>query len=97
MLSAPPIFNQKAQSANHKMTKDVFDDFFESYEKICFNWVQQFNFEGLWGRAQSSSYSPAPGHPNHEPLKKAPSDLFEKYQNNGKTNFEYVTELIIGS
>jgi len=80
-----------------KITADVFDDFFDSNYTISnFSWQQIFDFDGLWGRAQSSSYSPPPEHPNHEPLKTALQNLFTRYQSDGVVAFTYKTEIIIG-
>lgn len=34
-----------------KINKTVFDVFNMEYETVHFKWSQQFNFDGLWGRA----------------------------------------------
>jgi len=82
--------------AHDAITDSVFGEFFERYERYYFHWAQHFDFDGLWGRAQSSSYSPVAGHPNHEPLKTALKELFDKHQQNSTVDFAYRTELIIG-
>jgi len=82
--------------AHDTITDSVFGEFFASHESYYFHWAQHFDFDGLWGRAQSSSYSPPAGHPNHEPLKTALKELFDKYQRNSIVDFAYRTELIIG-
>lgn len=80
-----------------KINKAVFDAFYAEYETVHFKWSQQFDFDGLWGRAQSSSYSPVAGHPNHELLKSALKSLFDQYNQNGIINFEYDTEVAVGT
>jgi ubiquinone/menaquinone biosynthesis C-methylase UbiE len=74
------------------------DLFFDAGRKsFSYRWSSPASFESVWGRALSSSYSPAPGHPNHEPLKSAIADLFEKHQKDGFVEWEYETSLIIGA
>ncbi len=45
-----------------------------------FDYAQTFDFAGLKGRALSSSYSPAPEHPQHATFIGELHKLFEKYQ-----------------
>jgi len=82
--------------AHESITEAVFDAFFTNHKTYHFKWSQPFDFDGLWGRAQSSSYAPAPEHPHYEPLKQALFELFEKHQKNGSVDFTYDTELVIG-
>ena len=80
-----------------RVDANVYNEFFEGpYNIHTFSWCQTHDFDGLWGRVQSSSYSPTPGHPNHEPLKAALQDLFNRYHENGLIRFEYETEVVIG-
>lgn len=57
---------------------------------------QVFDFDGVAGRLLSSSYSPQPGQPGHEPMMQELRDLFERCQENGTVNFDYVTEIYWG-
>jgi SAM-dependent methyltransferase len=57
---------------------------------------QLFDFEGLSGRLLSSSYSPAPGHPNHEPMMAELRRLFDRNEQNGTVSFDYETEVFWG-
>jgi SAM-dependent methyltransferase len=57
---------------------------------------QMFDFEGLSGRLQSSSYSPVQGHPNYEPMMSALRDMFERNQQEGKVFLDYETEVFWG-
>ncbi|MEZ4656501.1 MAG: class I SAM-dependent methyltransferase [Caldilineaceae bacterium] len=55
--------------------------------------AQRFDFDGVKGRALSSSYSPAPEHPRHEPFVAALADLFAWFQENNTVQIQYVTRL----
>ena len=54
---------------------------------------QIFDLDGLIGRCLSSSYAPAPGQPNHEPLMQELREIFASYQTNGRVPFEYQTHI----
>ena len=86
----PPNF------AHEMITEEVFAEIFKTHETTDFRWTQSFDVEAFLGRVASSSYSPLPTHENYEPQKKALCELFEKYQKNGKVEYEYQTKLIIG-
>lgn len=58
--------------------------------------VQRFDFDGLKGRLLSSSYTPAPGHPLHQPLLDALRQIFDAHQHDGFVNFEYDTKVYVG-
>jgi SAM-dependent methyltransferase len=57
---------------------------------------QLFDFAGLEGRLLSSSYSPEPGHPGHQPMIDALHTLFDAHQDNGQVAFEYDTIVYYG-
>jgi SAM-dependent methyltransferase len=57
---------------------------------------QTFDFESLKGRLLSSSYSPAPGHPSHEPMLMDLRRLFEIHARDGRVTFDYETRLHLG-
>jgi SAM-dependent methyltransferase len=57
---------------------------------------QTFDFEGLKGRLLSSSYTPEPGHPNHQPMLEELSALFDTHASNGHVVFEYETKVYYG-
>jgi sterol desaturase/sphingolipid hydroxylase (fatty acid hydroxylase superfamily)/SAM-dependent methyltransferase len=54
------------------------------------------NFEGLLGRAMSSSYFPFPEEENYNALMQRLRELYEKYNENGHITFEYIVHLHIG-
>lgn len=74
----------------------VLNSFFKSYQKRVVYNEQLFDFEGLKGRLLSSSYAPAEGHPNYEPMIEQLKIMFKEYQQNGQVRFEYDTEIYIG-
>jgi hypothetical protein len=57
---------------------------------------QAFDRAGLHSRVRSSSYTPPPGHPNHEPMVKALDRLFDQYNDGGAVRFVYDTEVNFG-
>lgn len=57
---------------------------------------QVLDFDGLKGRLMSASYAPVQGHPNHEPLMRELSALFERYQRDGRVVVEYDTKVFYG-
>jgi SAM-dependent methyltransferase len=61
-----------------------------------FDNAQHFDFEGLRGRALSSSYAPLPGHANHEAFVQGLQTAFAQHQVEGKIEFKYETRLYWG-
>jgi SAM-dependent methyltransferase len=61
-----------------------------------FDNAQQFDFEGVRGRLLSSSYTPEPGHPNHEPMLADLRRVFDAYQSGGYVTFAYDTNVYYG-
>ena len=57
---------------------------------------QVFDYEGLRGRLLSSSYTPEPGHPNHEPMLGELRRIFEAHAENGVVRVEYDTRVYYG-
>jgi SAM-dependent methyltransferase len=58
--------------------------------------AQQFDYTGLESRLLSSSYTPAPDHPNHAPMLKDLRRLFDLHQQGGQVTFEYDTRAHFG-
>jgi SAM-dependent methyltransferase len=54
---------------------------------------QNLNYVGLEGRLLSSSYVPAPGHPEHEPMLAGLRTLFERYSRDGEIVYPYETRV----
>ena len=57
---------------------------------------QQFDLEGLRGRANSSSYAPLPDTPDYQPMMDDLQHLFLKYQREGVVTFFYDTNVYWG-
>jgi SAM-dependent methyltransferase len=57
---------------------------------------QEFDWDGLLGRALSSSYVPLRGQPGHDELVSALRQLFDTHAEEGKIRFEYDTKLYFG-
>ena len=68
----------------------------QGYRAATFPNSQRFDREGLRGRLQSSSYSPPPGQPGHEPMMAALDALFEQHQHEGQVEFQYTTRIFWG-
>jgi ubiquinone/menaquinone biosynthesis C-methylase UbiE len=66
------------------------------FEQASFPNEQVFDFEGVKGRLESSSYAPEAGHPKHDPMLKTLCAIFENYQSGGKIAFEYSTLVYFG-
>lgn len=54
-----------------------------------FDYVQQFDLDGLKGRLLSSSYTPKAGDPQRQPLLDELGRLFDTHQAQGRVAFEY--------
>ena len=54
---------------------------------------QSLNYVGLEGRLLSSSYAPAPGHPEHEPMLAGLRALFDRYSQDGQIVYPYETRV----
>jgi SAM-dependent methyltransferase len=54
---------------------------------------QLLDYAGLEGRLMSSSYAPAPGHPEHEPMLAGLRALFDRYSEGGEIVFPYETRV----
>jgi len=61
-----------------------------------FDYHQVFDLEGLRGRLLSSSYAPAEGHANHEPMLTELRAIFARHQESGTVRFDYRTEAYLG-
>jgi SAM-dependent methyltransferase len=54
---------------------------------------QRFSYAGLEGRLLSSSYAPAAGHPEREPMLAGLRELFERHSQGGEIVFPYETRV----
>jgi SAM-dependent methyltransferase len=64
--------------------------------KTRYHNAQVVDLPGLTGRVLSSSYVPAPGSPNYEPMLAELGALFSKHQEAGRLSFDYHTDVYYG-
>jgi hypothetical protein len=57
---------------------------------------QIFDYEGVKGRLLSSSYTPEPGHPAHQPMLDELAAIVRAHQVDGSVAFEYDTNVYYG-
>jgi SAM-dependent methyltransferase len=87
-----------AQIDHKNITEDVLREFFQPGEfqrKLLPN-EQVFDFDGLRGRALSSSYVPVASHALHVPFMRELQTIFEKHNHNGRVAFAYETQVYYG-
>lgn len=65
-------------------------------ERVTFPNAQQFDYDGVRARLLSSSYAPAAGQPNHEPMVENLRAIFDTHHRDGAVVFEYETEVYFG-
>lgn len=96
LLQTYAIDYQKVDHRN--VDEKVLTQFFgsDSYQLRQFKNQQQFDFEGLTGRLLSSSYTPAEGHPNYQPMMMKLKKIFDTFQEEVKVTFEYDTKMYYG-
>jgi SAM-dependent methyltransferase len=58
--------------------------------------AQEFDIAGLTGRLRSSSYAPAPGHPQFQPMIEELQRIFAAHQKEGVVRMEYRTRVYAG-
>ena len=77
--------------------KDV-ERFFapQTVERREFTYRQHFDYEGLRGRLESSSYAPRPGQAAYAPMMAELRELFGRSAADGRVAFEYETFLYYG-
>ncbi|MBZ5704553.1 MAG: class I SAM-dependent methyltransferase [Acidobacteriia bacterium] len=86
------------QDVRHERTTAEIGGVFapSPYQERLFEMIQEFDYPALEGRLLSSSYTPQPGHPNHEPMLKELRRIFEIHQMKGRVSFEYDTRVYYG-
>jgi SAM-dependent methyltransferase len=80
------------------VTDAVIAEFFSpaAFQVRVFPNRQVFDDEALEGRLLSSSYAPAPGHPNHAPMLAALRSVFDLHNERGTVAFAYDTQVYFG-
>jgi ubiquinone/menaquinone biosynthesis C-methylase UbiE len=83
------------KEVRHERTSAVIDTFFapSPFQSRVFSISQRLDYEGLLGRTFSASYTPPPGHPNHEPMLRELQRIFDAHQSAGKVSLDYATRV----
>jgi SAM-dependent methyltransferase len=92
-------FGTDYQSVRHEnIDADALSSFYGHGNYAIANFAnhQSFDLEGLRGRLLSSSYAPGPGHPNHDPMMRALTALFERSHAGGRVPVDYDTQVYVG-
>jgi len=86
------------REVRHERTTAEIADFFApaAFKSQTFEIRQRFDYMGLQGRLLSSSYTPAPGHPRHEPMLSRLREIFDHYQEDGRVSIPYDTRVFYG-
>lgn len=86
------------QVVRHERTTAAVNEFFDPapFQERTFPMRQEFDYAGLEGRLLSSSYAPAPGHPNHQSMLKELKRIFQHHATNGRVTVEYQTRVYFG-
>lgn len=93
------INSDYAQKNEKNVGDDVIHAFFGGDERFGvahFENVQRFDWDGLQGRALSSSYAPLADNPAHEAFIRQLRQLFDDHQVDGYVDYEYDTRLYYG-
>ncbi len=87
-----------ARVAHKRVYDTALSDFYgtSGFTSKTFPYRQELNFAGVRGRMLSSSYTPEPGHPNHEPMMAELVKIYEAHEVNGRVTFEYITRMYYG-
>lgn len=80
------------------VTESDFQQFFGAggYRLDTFANKQVFEWKGFLGRVLSSSYTPAEGHADYQPLLDGLRDIYDRHERDGQVVFEYDTEVYWG-
>lgn len=87
-----------AQVNHREISTDMIAEFYAPGRfKVaqCYN-VQHFDYAGLEGRLNSSSYAPEASDARHAPMLQALRASFDRHQQNGRVAFEYDTQVYYG-
>jgi hypothetical protein len=86
------------KEVRHEKTTATINDFFAParFQERVFSLTQRFNFDGLAGRLLSSSYAPLERHPQHAPMMKELTRIYQDYSTDNQVEFEYDTRVFYG-
>lgn len=86
------------REVRHERTTDEIASFFapSSFQSHALEMRQEVDYGGLEGRLLSSSYTPAPGDPNHETMLRECRRIFDAHQVGGRVSLDYNTLVYYG-
>jgi SAM-dependent methyltransferase len=86
------------QDVRHEHTTASIDSFFAPapFQERVFDHRQELDYPALEGRLLSSSYTPPPGNPKHEPMVHELRRVFAARQKQGRVAMEYNTRVYYG-
>ena len=86
------------QEVRHERTTDVIDSFFAPmpFSSSKREITQEVDYHALQGRLLSSSYAPAPGHANYDPMLAELRRIFAAHESAGRVSLEYDTLIYWG-
>jgi SAM-dependent methyltransferase len=81
------------EDVRHERTTSAISEFFAPtpYQQRVFDSYQEFDYQALEGRLLSSSYTPQPGNPKHQPMLEELRRIFD--QGGDRVRFEYNTRV----
>jgi len=92
-------YSSEYELLNHRhVDQQMIAAFFKAgtFRSQTFENRQIFDFAGVKGRLLSSSYSPEPGQPTHQPMLDELAAMFRAHQVDGSVAFEYDTSVYYG-
>jgi SAM-dependent methyltransferase len=86
------------QEVRHERTTAEIAAFFapSPFRSSTLETRQKLDYAALQGRLLSSSYTPGPKHPRHEPMLRELRRIFDNHQDNGNVSLEYKTLVYYG-
>ncbi len=93
-------YSNDYRTVNHQNTEEEsVEEFFGegNFQKFTFQNSQHLDKEGLRGRVRSSSYMPNKTHPTYSVMISDLDSLFDTYQQQGRVETLYNTQVYIGS
>ncbi|MHB1909392.1 MAG: class I SAM-dependent methyltransferase [Nitrososphaerales archaeon] len=83
---------------HYRVDDGILDEFFErGCKKFLFSNEQKLDYEGVLGRAYSSSYWPRPDQSEYATFQRRLGEIFAKFQKEGSVTIFYDTTVLFGS
>lgn len=86
------------KEVDHRRSETRIESFFPgTMARATFRNSQEIDWAGFRGRAASSSYVPAPGHPRHDAFYDALREIFEEHSASGRVTIRYATNIYVST